>query len=68
MQSRVPQRHRPLTPPCVAKSLAARESCGAWPKNAQYKSWREKIPAEVGTGLDPTTTPFLGKLPCADYK
>ncbi|MFX1679005.1 glycosyltransferase family 4 protein [Mitsuaria sp. CC2] len=35
---------------------------------AAGKTWRQVMLEEVGDGLDPTRTHFLGKVPYADYK
>ncbi|RQO54415.1 glycosyl transferase family 1 [Paucibacter sp. KBW04] len=41
-------------------------SYGSRPKDAP--NWREKLLREVGAGIDPARTHFLGKVPYQDYK
>jgi glycosyltransferase involved in cell wall biosynthesis len=43
-------------------------SYGSRPKCGKFRTWREKMLAEVGSKLDPARTHFVGKLPYADYK
>ncbi len=43
-------------------------SYGSRPKCGKFKTWREKMLAEVGSRLDPARTHFVGKLSYVDYK